>query len=84
MIEFNVNRYVWVQLTDEGRRIHRENHDDLEQSIPGRLPEYRAPKEDDDGWSKWQLWCLMQDFGSHIRMGGPNPFNTNIRLEQQS
>ena len=79
--EFNVNHYVWVRLTDLGRFIHRRNHDIL--YAGSREPHaYRPPTEDKDGWSKWQLWCLMGEFGADMKCGGmDNPFETTIRLE---
>jgi hypothetical protein len=76
---FNVNEYVRVKLTEEGRAYHRKWY-------RTRYPmlEYRAPDESDDGWSKWQLWSLMQEFGDGIYMGGPMPFSTTIEFAPPS
>lgn len=69
-----------VRLTDYGREVHRENFDAL--GIPfGTLP-YRPPTEDAEGWSKWQLWNLMQEFGPHMSLAGRMPFETTIRIVQ--
>jgi len=75
-MEFNTNHNVRVRLTDHGRMVHRKSHDDM---FGGNFP-YELPKEDADGWSEWQLWDLMSQFGEHIHMIGPIPFETTIRI----
>jgi hypothetical protein len=82
-MEFNCNDYVKVRLTDEGRRIHRANYEALVSSMPPLAREnvpYIEPKEDADGWSQWQLWELMSQFGPWMRMAYNNPFDMNIRI----
>jgi DNA-binding MarR family transcriptional regulator len=85
-MDFNINRNVFVKLTDEGRRILRQAHDDLHAHIrsvspmPTNPSEYRPPEEDEDGWSKWQLWELMASFGAHICNGCKPPFELTIRI----
>lgn len=75
LTEFNINEHVWIKLTDAGRKHHRERD-------RARYPmlDYSAPVESEDGWSRWQLWHLMQVFGEAIYMGGTAPFETTIRL----
>ena len=79
MDTLNINENVWVKLTDEGRHWHRE-------AMTERYPmiRYTAPTEDAEGWSKWQLWCLMHDFGNRMYMGPLPPFGTEIRLSPPS
>lgn len=77
---FNVNESVRVKLTDHGRRIHFENWRAFRQQFPLVGGEYQPPKEDENGWSEWQLWVLMQTFGKHITMSKPNPFKTTISM----
>ena len=83
-IKFNLNQNVRVQLTEEGREIHRKGYEDLVKQFPNISYEYEVPKEDKDGWSKWQMWNLIQIFGSHIAMGIASPFNTTIILETEA
>lgn len=81
-IEFNVNHYVWVKLTDLGREIHREKYQILFMEITGGARfAYTPPEEDSGGWSRWQMHDLMATFGEHMHMGSPLPFETGIRLE---
>ncbi len=63
---FNVNDYVYVRLTTTGRNILKEKNITAE--------------EDEDGWSKWQLWTLMNTFGENVFNGCSLPFETKIRL----
>lgn len=83
----NLNDYVWVQLTDAGRDIHRKNHAALFSGYVSRLPDFVVPKyvpptEDAEGWSKWQLWVLMAEFGAHMHIGmRDQPMSTQIRLD---
>ncbi len=78
-MKFNINNYVRVKLTDRGRENHRKNHDELFAGWSEK-PEYRPPVEDAEGWSKWQMWSLMADFGPHISIGMNPPFETEIEI----
>lgn len=71
MIEFNVNDKVQVKVTERGQKILAERykgHDAI------------RPKPDADGWTTYQLWCLMADFGEHLFNGCNPPFETRIRI----
>ena len=69
MIEFNINNYVKIKLTTDGREILRKKGLD-----------FYIDKEDQYGWSKWQLWNLLQTFGEHIFLGCDLPFESNIKI----
>jgi hypothetical protein len=82
-MDFNINGKVRVKLTDHGRKLLASNHAEFWAGV-GREPyPYTPPKEDADGWSEWQLWCLMQELGRHIRMGSEAPFETTIQLQER-
>jgi hypothetical protein len=78
-VKFNINNYVRVRLTDAGRARHRKNHEDRS---CGRTywPPYRLPREDSDGWSEWQMWDLMSEFGTMTYNGSDPPFETEIEI----
>jgi hypothetical protein len=38
------------------------------------------PKEDAEGWSEWQLWVLMQEFGPHMGLGFLAVIETEIEV----
>jgi len=44
------------------------------------LFKYTPPKEDANGWSKWQAWDFMATFGQFMRLGGENVISTNIQI----
>lgn len=79
-IRFNINYYVRVKLTEYGKKILRENYEEFRKSFP-LVGDYQEPKEDENGWSKWQLWVLMSELGQYCCAGGNQPFETEIELE---
>lgn len=74
MLDFNINSYVWVRLLPRGHAARRAHYQRLGLDVP-------PVEEDSEGWSRWQLWDLMQEIGSACRMGPEPPFETTIRLE---
>jgi len=82
-ITFDINENVAVRLTDYGREIHKKDHEDFWKET-GYTMRYHAPVEDEEGWSQWQLWSLMNKFGPYIMMGSPPVFETTIRIENKS
>jgi len=73
-ITMNLNDPVWVKLTPVGIDAYRKwNADNGVQS-----PTF--PAADFDGYTKFQLWELMQIFGSACFNGCKVPFETEIRL----
>jgi hypothetical protein len=66
-MKFNVNNLVRVKLTDHGKKILQNDAINL-------------PKEDKDGWSEWQLWGLMSNFGQYLYNGCELPFEINIEF----
>lgn len=76
-IGVNMNNKVRVRLTAHGGAILRENHDKLWADRPGSKPVFSVPDEDKHGCSEWQLWDLMNQFGSHLWNGCEIPFADN-------
>jgi hypothetical protein len=80
MSRFNINDEVLVKLTDLGRARLQLNHEELF-AVGVRKHPYAPPKET-DGWSRWQLWTLMREFGPHVRNGGLLMFETEIEIPE--
>lgn len=81
---FNINDNVKVRLTELGRKILDDQHCAHEARFPAVKQFGRHdPQEDGDGWSKWQLWELMNKFGAHLGNGRPTPFHTIIRIDDK-
>lgn len=82
-IPFNVNDTVRVRLTDVGRKIHRARFRKLNAQLPLQAElTYSPPKEDENGWSEWQMWILINTFGEHVSVCKEPPFETNIEIQQ--
>lgn len=79
VVDFNINGYMLVKLTDRGRAIHKHRHEELMEGL-GKGFNYRPPEEDAEGWSKWQAWSLFQTFGPYMSLGMDPPFETDIRI----
>lgn len=86
MKEINLNDHVWIRLTDKGRAMLREqdaNWSRLYATSYGRLAVAEKQEAENDGWSRWQLWSLIQSFGAALYLGCNPPFETTIRLESE-
>lgn len=80
-MEFNINDFVRVRLTERGRQLHLQNYYRLRRIIPCDVEyPYTPPKEDAEGWSEWQLWVLMREFGAAMNNGSEPVFDTTIRI----
>ncbi len=83
MKTFNINSNVKVKLTKFGKEHHRQRHIDFWNSLQKDVV-YLPPMEDQDGYCEFQLWKLMEIFGSFCVMGGGElPFETIILIEDK-
>ena len=82
MIELNVNEYVKVKLTDIGKKELKRQYDEFVASFPSYRSEFKLPKEDDDGFSTWQLHSLMNTFGHMMSVGFDIPFERTILIDK--
>lgn len=64
---YNPNCVIKVKLTDHGKDIYYHQYDHL---YPVLKPTY--PKEDESGYTSFQMWHFMELYGSHIGMCKPN------------
>lgn len=80
-VNFNINDYVRVKLTERGFEILKKDAEEFRRLYPtALLGAYVPPKVDAEGYSKFQLWHLMKEFGPHITMGTVPPFGTIIDI----
>lgn len=82
-MEFNINKNVKVKLNSEGYRILEEFHQQRLRRLEEAIPEYewrkyKPPETDNEGYSEFQMWQLMNIFGSHMGMGKKPPFELTI------
>lgn len=85
-ITTNINDIVKVKLTDLGVSILLEKHNDFndfmwEKGIR-RASEFKEfeVKRDEEGYTSFQLWDLMNIFGPYLTLGTDIPFETDIIL----
>jgi hypothetical protein len=80
----NVNMFARVKLNELGVSILKEQHDELNKRIHERggegFGEFKL-KLDDEGYYRTQLWIIMWKFGSLMKAGIEQPFDTNIIIE---
>ena len=87
LINWNLNQYIAVKLTDKGRYIHRQRYEELMKTIVsngGKGFSYCLPKEDDDGFCKFQGWEFMQLFGPYMGLGTENVCELETFIEVSS
>ena len=77
-MKFNINDSVKVKLNDRGREILKQKYELLFKDSPRY--KFTPPREDEQGWSKWQMWHLMKTFGPHISLALELPFETEIEI----
>ncbi len=81
-IRFNINDSVYVKLTEFGFKFHMRHYARiLPQDVFEKM--YRSPKVDEQGFSKFQLWDLMNIFGENCSMACEQPFSTEIEFEKK-
>ena len=80
----NLNDHVWIRLLEPGRAILRKQDAEwsrLYATTYGRLVTAEKQEADNAGWSRWQLWSLIMEFGHAVYLGCDPPFETTIRLD---
>jgi len=81
-MNFNINDYVKVKLTYHGMDILRKNHAKIF-AHTYKVPDFVPPIVDEDGYTEFQMWYLMQEFGEYIYLGCENPFMHDIIIEEK-
>lgn len=71
-IRINLNEPIKVKLTDWGKEIYYHQYDSINQIYGREICKPSLPKEDENGYVKFQLWCFMELYGMHIGMTLPN------------
>lgn len=75
MIEYNLNKTVYVRLNNTGRNIYKSYMEELNRNCTMRFSV--EPEVDKNGYTKFQLWDLIHIFGEYIDLGLPTPFDKN-------
>jgi len=81
-MKFNVNDTIKVRLNARGIAIMEKHHNELRLRIPA-IKEFKAPAVDDHGYSSFQLWAFMQEFGPYMVLGLEVPFDSEIIIPEK-
>lgn len=79
-MKFNLNHDVRVKLTPFGIQKLEEDHNRINASCNGALGPFVPPQVDAEGWSKMQMWVVMNKLGPYFINGGPVPLETEIDI----
>jgi len=80
-IDFDMNHNVKVKITKIGLDELERQHNERKEAFPMVFKEFITPKVDEDGFSKWQMWCLMSDLGHLLGNGFDVPFMPCMKIE---
>ena len=71
-IRINLNEPIKVKLTDWGKEIYYHQHDRINQIAGREICKPMFPREDENGYTEFQLWCFIELYGMHMGMTLPN------------
>lgn len=71
-IRINLNEPIKVKLTDRGKEIYYHQYDRTNQIAGREICKPKFPKEDENGYTEFQLWCFMELYGERMGMTLPN------------
>ena len=71
-IRINLNEPIKVKLTDWGKEIYYHQYDRTNQIAGREICKPKFPKEDENGYTEFQLWCFIELYGMHMGMTLPN------------
>lgn len=71
-IRINLNESIKVKLTDWGKEIYYHQYDRTNQIAGREICKPRFPREDENGYTEFQLWYFIELYGMHIGMTLPN------------
>ena len=72
LIRINLNEPIKVKLTDWGKEIYYHQYDRTNQIAGREICKPRFPREDENGYTEFQLWCFIELYGMHMGMTLPN------------
>ncbi|MDT9719140.1 hypothetical protein QVE09_09520 [Paenibacillus sp. ClWae2A] len=77
----NFNDQVKVKLTSYGKQLLKDQREELNRYILSRGGKGVGPyveKVDSDGYTRFQIWDLMQRLGPYMTIGNPEPIEGDM------
>ena len=71
-LRINLNDTVKVKLTRFGKAVYRHRYDQINACAGEEVISPMDPKEDEEGYTSFQLWDFIELYGRHIRLGHIN------------
>ena len=71
-LRINLSEPIKVKLTDWGKEIYCHQYDRTNQIAGKEICKPSFPKEDENGYTEFQLWCFIKLYGAHIGILLPN------------
>ena len=71
-MKINLNEPVKVKLTNWGKEIFYHQYDRINKMAGKEICKPEYPKEDENGYTEFQLWCFMELYGERMGMTLPN------------
>ena len=71
-IRINLNEFIKVKLTDLGKDIYYHRYDVINKFAEREVIKPKYPKEDENGYTKFQLWDFIALYGLYIDAAMPN------------
>jgi hypothetical protein len=83
-VKFNMNQYIKVKIYDIGYQRLADLHNKHIGHILGwemRNANYYKNRADEDGYTRYQLWQFIEDFGPVTGLVMVDFYNVNILIE---
>ncbi len=83
---FNMNEYIRVRLTDLGYQRLADMHNEYLAKVKNweyRNADYYKEKADKDGYTSFQMWSFMSDFGDVTGLLKPQHFHLDIQISSK-
>ena len=71
-IRINLNEPIKAKLTDWGKEVYYHQYDRTNQIAGREICKPKFPKEDENGYTEFQLWCFIELYGMYMGMTLPN------------
>ena len=71
-VRINLNELIKVKLTDWGKEIYYHQYDRINQIVGREICKPKFPKEDENGYTEFQLWCFIELYGEYMGITMPN------------
>ncbi len=79
-VPINLNDHIKVKLTEKGIAELRRQHEEHRKTFPS-LGEFKEPEVDEDGYSTFQIWPLMNELGHMFENGFDPPMKPGVLIE---